>query len=95
MGDSASNCYLIAHRQAGADVGVSYRHHLGNVGLDTTSPELSPSAYASVRVAAIVSQSAFDAAMGASALGSWYANRPSGWREDARVHTRRYDPSAA
>ena len=94
-GDSASNCYLLPHRQQGGDMGVSFRHHYGNVGLDTTSGELSMSAYASVRVAALVSQAAFDTAMGASSIGGWYANRPTGWREDCRVHVRRYDPSLA
>ena len=95
MGDSASNCYLLPHRQAGADVGVSFRHHFGNVGLDTTSAELSMSAYASIRTAALASQVDFDTAMSASTIGGWYANRPQGWREDCRVHVRRYDPSLA
>jgi len=94
-GDNSDNAKIIPHRQAGGDVGVSYSHHHGGNGISTTSNELTMAEYADVRVAALVSQADFDTAM-ASKVGSvWYGNRPTIWRADARVLTRRYDPSLA
>lgn len=94
-GDDCDNATMIVHRQVGGDVGVSYGHHHGTNGISTTSTEITMAQFADVRVAALQSQAAFDTAMAAKVGATWYGNRPTGWKADARVHTRRYDPSAA
>jgi len=96
MGYDVPNLYLRPHRSGGSYVGVSIEKHQTTAQPTTPiGPELTPTAYASLRAQAVQSLNAFIGALPGCSWGAWFdANaNTQGEREDAWHLVRGFDPS--
>jgi len=97
MGYDVPNITLRPHRSAGAFVGVGIEKHQTTAPPTTPiGPELTPTAYATLRSAATQSLNSFIGALPSCAWGVWFdANaNTQAEREDAWHLVRGFDPAA-
>lgn len=97
MGYDVPNIFLRPHRSAGAFVGVSVEKHQQTAPpAAPVSPELLPSAYGTIRAAALQGYNDFVAALPNCSWGAWFdANaNTSAERTEAWHLVRGFDPSA-
>jgi hypothetical protein len=97
MGYDVPNIILRPHRSAGAFVGVAIeKHQETSPPAAPVGPELSPSAFGTLRGAALQSLNAFIGALPNCSWGAWFdANaNTQAEREDAWYLVRGFDPAA-
>ena len=88
MGIGVVNDNLNVHRSGSMSVNeYSFKHHFGNLGIDSESPVFGPTAAASIKSAAAQSQSAFDSACESAVGTTWWndADRDSTYKATLRA----------